>query len=390
MGIIMKRKITDSIVYVGADDLTIDLFESQYQVPNGISYNSYIILDDKITIMDTIDKRCTEEWLTNIEETLGNQEPSYLVVSHMEPDHAANIKTLSEKYPTMQVVGNAKTFDMINAFFDIDLTERMVTVKEGDILSLGSHTLQFYMAPMVHWPEVMVTYEVSEKVLFSADGFGKFGALSVEEPWAEEAKRYYYNIVGKYGVQVQMLLKKAAGLDISRICPLHGPVLTENLGYYIDKYNTWSSYIPEDQGVLIAYASIYGNTAAAAEKMAEIIRAQGVRNVLVRDLAREDMAQVVSDAFTYDKLIIASPTYDGGVFPCVDTFLRKLQMKNYQKRKVGFMENGSWAPMAAKKMREAMEGLKEVTICEQVVSIKSAMKAANIDEMKKLTEELCM
>lgn len=390
MGIIMKRKITDSIVYVGADDLTIDLFESQYQVPNGISYNSYIILDDKITIMDTIDKRCTEEWLTNIEETLGNQEPSYLVVSHMEPDHAANIKTLSEKYPTMQVVGNAKTFDMINAFFDIDLTERMVTVKEGDILSLGSHTLQFYMAPMVHWPEVMVTYEVSEKVLFSADGFGKFGALSVEEPWAEEAKRYYYNIVGKYGVQVQMLLKKAAGLGISRICPLHGPVLTENLGYYIDKYNTWSSYIPEDQGVLIAYASIYGNTAAAAEKMAEIIRAQGVRNVLVRDLAREDMAQVVSDAFTYDKLIIASPTYDGGVFPCVDTFLRKLQMKNYQKRKVGFMENGSWAPMAAKKMREAMEGLKEVTICEQVVSIKSAMKAANIDEMKKLTEELCI
>ena len=331
--------ITDSILYVGVDDKTIDLFESQYIVPNGISYNSYVIMDDKITIMDTVDARKTEEWMANLEQVLGTQTPAYLVVSHMEPDHASNIKLLMDKYPQMQVVGNAKTFAMIPQFFDVDLTDRTVVVKEGDTLSLGTHTLQFFMAPMVHWPEVMVTYEQTEKVLFSADGFGKFGALDTDEAWTCEARRYYFNIVGKYGAQVQALLKKAATLDIQTICPLHGPILKENLGYYLGKYDVWSKYEPEDEGVFIAYASIHGNTAKAAKKMAQILEEKGAKRVAIADLSRDDMAEAVEDAFRHDKLLLASATYDGGLFPCMEDFLHHLKAKNYQKRTVALMEN---------------------------------------------------
>ena len=319
--------ITSSILYVGVDDKTLDLFESQYIIPNGVSYNSYIILDEKITIMDTVDARKTDEWLANVEQVLRGKEPTYLVVSHMEPDHAANIKILMDKYPNMQVVGNAKTFAMIPQFFDVDLTGRMVVVKEGDTLSLGSHTLQFFMAPMVHWPEVMVAYEQSEKVLFSADGFGKFGALDADEAWTCEARRYYFNIVGKYGVQVQALLKKAATLDIQIICPLHGPILKEDLGYYIGKYDIWSKYEPEDEGVFIAYASIHGNTAKAAKKLAEMLEEKGAKRVAIADLSRDDMAEAVEDAFRHDKLVVASSTYDGGLFPCMEDFLAHLKAK---------------------------------------------------------------
>lgn len=380
--------ITDSILYVGVDDKTIDLFESQYIVPNGISYNSYVIMDDKITIMDTVDARKTEEWMANLEQVLGTQTPAYLVVSHMEPDHAANIKLLMDKYPQMQVVGNTKTFAMIPQFFDVDLTDRTVVVKEGDTLSLGTHTLQFFMAPMVHWPEVMVTYEQTEKVLFSADGFGKFGALDTDEAWTCEARRYYFNIVGKYGAQVQALLKKAATLDIQTICPLHGPILKENLGYYLGKYDVWSKYEPEDEGVFIAYASIHGNTAKAAKKMAQILEEKGAKRVAIADLSRDDMAEAVEDAFRHDKLLLASATYDGGLFPCMEDFLHHLKAKNYQKRTVALMENGSWAPMAAKKMREYLEGMKEITICEPVVTIKSAMKEDTLKVMEELAEKL--
>ncbi len=380
--------ITDSILYVGVDDKTIDLFESQYIVPNGISYNSYVIMDDKITIMDTVDARKTEEWVANLEQVLGTQTPAYLVVSHMEPDHAANIKLLMDKYPQMQVVGNAKTFAMIPQFFDVDLTDRTVVVKEGDTLSLGTHTLQFFMAPMVHWPEVMVTYEQTEKVLFSADGFGKFGALDTDEAWTCEARRYYFNIVGKYGVQVQALLKKAATLDIQTICPLHGPILKENLGYYLGKYDVWSKYEAEDEGVFIAYASIHGNTAKAAKKMAEILEEKGAKRVAIADLSRDDMAEAVEDAFRHDKLFLASATYDGGLFPCMEDFLHHLKAKNYQKRTVALMENGSWAPMAAKKMTAILETMKDITICEPVVSIKSTMNEANLNTMKELAEKL--
>lgn len=381
-------KITDSILYVGVDDKTLDLFESQYIIPNGVSYNSYVILDDKITIMDTVDARKTEEWIANVEQVLGDKEPAYLVVSHMEPDHAANIKMLMDKYPQMQVVGNAKTFPMIQQFFDVDLTGRTVVVKEGDTLNLGAHTLQFFMAPMVHWPEVMVAYEQSEKILFSADGFGKFGALDVEEDWACEARRYYFNIVGKYGVQVQALLKKAATLDIQMICPLHGPILKENLGYYIGKYDTWSKYEPEDEGVFIAYASIHGNTAKAAKKLAEILEEKGAKKVAIADLSRDDLAEAVEDAFRYDKIVVASSTYDGGLFPCMEDFLAHLKAKNYQKRTVALMENGSWAPIAAKKMREYLDGMKNMTVCEPVITIKSTMNAANLEAMKELAEKL--
>lgn len=377
-------KITDSILYVGVDDKTLDLFESQYVIPNGISYNSYVIMDDKITIMDTVDGRKTEEWLANLKTVLGEKEPAYLVVSHMEPDHAYNIKLLAELYPNMQVVGNAKTFAMIPQFFDIDLSERMVVVKEGDTLELGTHTLQFFMAPMVHWPEVMVSYEQSEHVLFSADGFGKFGALDVNEPWACEARRYYFNIVGKYGVQVQALLKKAATLDIQTICPLHGPILKEELGYYIEKYDIWSKYDPEDEGVLIAYASIHGNTAKAAKELAAMLEEKGAKKVVVADLSRDDMAEAVEDAFRYDKLIVACSTYDGGLFPCMEDFLAHLKAKNFQKRKVGLVENGSWAPMAAKYMRAAFEKMKEIEICDTIVTIKSVLKA----DSRKVLEEL--
>lgn len=381
-------KITDSILYVGVDDKDLDLFESQYVVPNGVSYNSYVILDEKVTLMDTVDQRATKEWLENLDAVLEGRTIDYLVVSHMEPDHAANAKTLIDKFPNMKIVGNAKTFAMMSQFFDVDLTGRSVVVKEGDTLNLGAHTLQFIMAPMVHWPEVMVTYEQSEKILFSADGFGKFGALDVEESWACEARRYYFNIVGKYGAQVQALLKKAATLDIKMICPLHGPILKENLAFYIDKYNTWSSYEPEDEGVFVAYASIHGNTAEAAKEFVEMLRKNGAEKVVIADLSREDMAEAVEDAFRYSKLVVAAASYDAGVFPCMEDFLHHLKAKNYQKRTVGIIENGSWAPSAAKQMKAILEGMKNITICEPIVTIKSTLNETSRKAMEELAKEL--
>ena len=380
--------ITDSILYIGVDDKTLDLFESQYIIPNGISYNSYVILDEKVAVMDTVDVRATEEWLANLETALNGRAVDYLIVSHMEPDHASNIQRLLEKYPTIQVVGNAKTFAMIPQFFDVDIANRSIVVKEGDTLELGKHTLQFFMAPMVHWPEVMVTYEQSEKILFSADGFGKFGALDTDEAWTCEARRYYFNIVGKYGMQVQALLKKAATLDIQMICPLHGPILKEDLGYYINKYDIWSKYESEDEGVFIAYASIHGNTAKAAKKLAEMLKEKGAKRVAIADLSRDDMAEAVEDAFRHDKLVVAASTYDGGVFPCMEDFLLHLKAKNYQKRTVAIMENGSWAPMAGKKMKEMLEGMKDITICDPIVTMKSTMKESNINEMEELVAKL--
>ena len=379
--------ISDSIKYVGVDDKDIDLFESQYVVPDGVSYNSYIIFDDKITIMDTVDARATEEWVKNVEEALDGKKPEYLVISHLEPDHAANIKLIADKYPDMKLIGNAKTFQMLPQFFDEDFSDRQVVVKEGDEISLGKHSLTFVMAPMVHWPEVMVAYEKTEKILFSADGFGKFGALDTEdeEGWACEARRYYFNIVGKYGAQVQNLLKKAAALDIQTICPLHGPVLKENLGYYLNLYNTWSSYEPEDEGVLVAYASIHGNTAKAAKQIAEKLKAKGVEKMEVMDLSRDDMAEA---AFRYDKMVLACATYDGGLFPVMEDFLGHLKAKNFQKRKAALVENGSWAPLAAKKMRESLESMKNIEICENTVSIKSTVKAENVEQMDKMIDEL--
>ena len=372
--------ISDSIKYVGVDDKDIDLFESQYVVPDGVSYNSYIIFDEKITIMDTVDARATDEWVKNIEEALDGKEPSYLVISHLEPDHAANIGLIAHKYPNMQLIGNAKTFQMLPQFFDEDFAE----------ISLGSHSLTFVMAPMVHWPEVMVAYEKTEKILFSADGFGKFGALDSEddEGWACEARRYYFNIVGKYGAQVQNLLKKASALDIQTICPLHGPVLKENLGYYLDLYNTWSSYEPEDEGVLVAYASIHGNTAKAAKQIADKLKAKGVEKMEVMDLSRDDMAEAVEAAFRYDKMVLACATYDGGLFPVMEDFLNHLKSKNFQKRKAALVENGSWAPLAAKKMRESLESMKNIEICENIVSIKSTVKEENVEQMDKMIDEL--
>ena len=381
-------KISDSVVYIGVNDKTIDLFESQYKVPNGVSYNSYVILDEKVAVMDTVDKRATEQWMENLSQALNGRSVDYLVVSHLEPDHASNVQKLAELYPDMKIVGNAKIFSMLPQFFTMDLSDRSVVVKEGDTLSLGSHTLQFFMAPMVHWPEVMVEYEQSEKILFSADGFGKFGALDVEEDWTDEARRYFINIVGKYGTQVQNLLKKAATLDIQTICPLHGPVLKENLGYYIDKYLTWSSYEPEEEGVVIAYASIHGNTAKAAEKMVEILKEKGAKAVCCFDLARDDMAEAVAEAFRYDKLVIMSPTYDGALFPCMEDFLYHLKVKTYKKRTVGIVENGSWAPMAGKLMKAYLEAMKDVQICEPVVSIKSVMKEADEKNLEALAEAL--
>ena len=381
-------KVTDSVKYIGVDDHDIDLFESQYVVPNGVSYNSYVILDEKVAVMDTVDARKTDEWLANLEEALEGRNVDYIVVSHMEPDHAASLQVLAEKYPEAQIVGNAKTFNMIPQFFAFDLEGRKVVVKEGDTLSLGSHTLQFVMAPMVHWPEVMVAYETSEKILFSADGFGKFGALDADEDWACEARRYYFNIVGKYGAQVQALLKKAATLDIQTICPLHGPILKENLGYYIGKYMTWSSYEPEDDGVLVAYASIHGNTKKAAEKMKEILEAKGAKKVAITDLSRDDMAEAIEDAFRYDKLVLAAASYDASVFPCMETFLNKLTNKNYQNRKIAIIENGSWAPTAARVMKSYVEKMKKITLCEKTVTIKSAMKDADVTAMEELADEL--
>lgn len=384
-----NKKLTESVYYVGADDKTLDLFEGQYVIPEGISYNSYVIMDDKIAVMDTVDKRATDEWFQNLEEVLNGKEPDYLVILHMEPDHAANIEHFLNKYKKAKVVSNPKTFNMIPQFFEhLDLEGRKVVVNEGDELSLGSHTLTFVMAPMVHWPEVMVAYEKKEKILFSADAFGKFGALDVEDEWDCEARRYYINIVGKYGAQVQALLKKAATLDIQKIFALHGPMLTENLGYYINKYNIWSSYRPEDEGILIAYASVYGHTKQAAEKLKEILEAKGAPKVAITDLARDDMAEAVEDAFRYDRLVLASVTYDGGIFPCMESFIAHLKSKNYQNRKVAFIENGSWAPIAAKKMRAELEGLKNLTFADTTVSIKSAMKDADIKQLEALADEL--
>ena len=381
-------KISDSVVFIGVNDKTIDLFESQYKVPKGVSYNSYVILDEKVAVMDTVDKRATDPWLENLDKALDGRSVDYLVISHLEPDHASNIQRLAEKYPEMKLVGNAKIFPMLPQFFDFDFSERKVVVKEGDTLSLGSHTLQFFMAPMVHWPEVMVEYEQSEKILFSADGFGKFGALDEEEDWTDEARRYFINIVGKYGVQVQNLLKKAATLDIQTICPLHGPILKENLGFYIDKYLTWSSYEPEEDGVVIAYASIHGNTAKAAEKMAEILTDKGAKAVRLFDLSRDDMSEAVSCAFRYDKLVVMAPTYDGALFPAMEDFLYHLKVKTYRKRKVGIVENGSWAPMAGKLMRAYLEEMKDMEICEPVVSVKSVMKEADVQNMETLADAL--
>lgn len=386
----MNVTISDAVKYIGVDDTTIDLFESQYVVPEGVSYNSYVILDEKTAVMDTVDKRGMEQWEKNLLAALDGRKVDYLVVHHLEPDHAGSIARLVELFPEVTLVGNAKTFSMLPQFFDIPLEGHTLTVKEGDTLSLGEHTLSFVMAPMVHWPEVMVSYESKEKILFSADGFGKFGALSKTEDddWACEARRYYFNIVGKYGAPVQTLLKKASVLDIATICPLHGPVLKENLEYYLGIYNTWSSYQPEDKGILIAYASIHGNTAAAANRLADILRDKGAKKVVVSDLAREDMAEVIEDAFRYDRMIVAAASYDGGMFPCMQDFLHHLQAKSYQKRKVGILENGSWAPCAAKAMKGVLEGLKEVTIVEPVVTIRSTLKDSDVPELEKLADAM--
>ena len=381
--------ISEAVKYIGADDTTLDLFESQYQIPNGVSYNSYVILDEKVAVMDTIDERKTDEWFANLENVLNGRNVDYLVISHLEPDHAANIKRAADKFPQAQLVLSAKAKAMLPQFFDIaHLEERCLVVKEGDTLELGTHKLHFVMAPMVHWPEVMVEYEETEKILFSADGFGKFGALSAEEEWADEARRYFINIVGKYGVQVQGLLKKAAALDIKTICPLPGPILKENLEYYIGKYLTWSSYEPEEDGVLVACASIHGNTKTAAEKMVEVLRANGASKVVFMDLTRDDMAEAVADAFRYGKIILAAASYDSGIFPPMEDFLHRLAHKNLQKRTFGLIENGSWAPCAARGMKGILEGMKEVNVCENVVSIKSTMKDTDISKMEELAKEI--
>lgn len=380
--------ITDSIKYIGVDDKTLDLFESQYSIPNGVSYNSYVILDEKVAVMDTVDSRATDEWINNLEKALNGRTIDYLVICHLEPDHSANIKNLIEKYPNMKVVGNAKTFSMLPQFFDVDLTDKCVLIKEGDELNLGSHTLQFFMAPMIHWPEVMVAYEKSEKILFSADAFGKFGTLDTEEEWTAEAKRYYFNIVGKYGSPVQALLKKLSLLDIEVICSLHGPILKDNIDYYIDKYNTWSSYEADEEGVLVAYASIHGNTAKAAKKMASILEDKGVENVVLFDLSRGDISDGVTKAFSYDKVILAGATYDGGVFPCMEEFLLHLKNKNYQKRKIGIIENGSWGPMAGKVMKDILEKMRNIEICDSMVSIRSVAKDKDIEMMEQLADEI--
>ena len=382
------EKITEDIINIGVNDRTITLFEGQYEVKNGMAYNSYIILDEQVVVMDTVDPRATQEWLKNLEEAVGTRNVDYLVIQHMEPDHGGSIMQLLERYPDMKLVGNAKTFQMFQQFFDANPGEKAVTVKEGDTLSVGKHTLQFFMAPMVHWPEVMVTYEQSEKILFSADGFGKFGTRDAEEDWTQEARRYYINICGKYGMQVQALLKKAATLEINTICPLHGPVLTENLGYYIEKYQTWSSYKPEEEGVLIACASIHGHTLHTAEKMKELLEQKGAKKVILIDLTKEDLHETVADAFRYSRLVLAASSYDASVFPPMEDFLNRLKAKNYQNRTVGIIENGSWGPTAAKSMKSLLEGAKALTIVEPVVTIKSAMKAENIPQLEALAEEI--
>ena len=382
-----EREIVDNIFYVGADDKDIRLFEGQYHVPNGMSYNSYIIKDNKNVILDTIDQRVTGEWLKNVEDVLENEEADYLVISHLEPDHAYNIDTLIKKYPNMKLIGNSITFNILSNFFDVDISDKKIIVKEGDTINLGKHTLQFFMAPMVHWPEVMVTFEQSEKILFSADGFGKFGTLDADEDWTCEARRYYFGIVGKYGKQVQDLLKKANTLDIKMICPLHGPILKENLEYYIGKYDTWSSYKPEDKGTLVAYSSIYGNTAKVAEIIADILKENGEKVVLT-DLVRDDMAEAVEDAFRYDKMILASSSYNAGIFPPMEEFLNHLKGRNYQNRKIGIIENGSWAPSAGKGMKSILESMKDIRIVEPMITIKSTMKQGDVDKLKQLAKEI--
>lgn len=384
----INGKITDSIFYVGVNDKTIDLFESQYVVPNGVTYNSYVILDEQCAIMDTADKRASSEWMHNVTEALGGRKPEYLVVLHLEPDHSANIYAACTAYPEMKIVLSAKAKTMLPQFFPVDLSDRCIAVNEGDELSLGKHTLKFIMAPMVHWPEVMLAYETSEKVLFSADAFGKFGTLDTDEDWTCEARRYYFNIVGKYGAQVQALLKKAKSLEIETICPLHGPVLEENLEYYIGKYDIWSRYEPEDDGVLIACASIHGNTMTACKKLAELLQKKGAKKVVVTDLARDDMAEAVEDAFRYDKIVFAAASYDAGVFPCMEEFLHHLKAKNFQNRKAAILENGSWAPSAGKVMRAMIESMKNISLCEHTVTIKTTMKEQNIAEMEALADEL--
>lgn len=386
----INNKLTETVYYVGVDDKDIDLFEGQYIVPNGISYNSYIIADKKIAVMDTVDARKTNEWLINIEKVLNGKKPDYLVILHMEPDHTGSLETFLNKYPDCKIVSNTKLFAMIPQFFEglnID-DEHKVVVAEGGKLELGEHILTFVMAPMVHWPEVMVAYDNKDKILFSADGFGKFGALDTDEDWACEARRYYINIVGKYGAPVQSLLKKASTLDIEKIFPLHGPMLTENLSYYINKYDIWSSYRAEDKGILIAYASVYGHTKFAAEKLAEELNNMNQKTILT-DLARDDMAEAVEDAFRYDRLVLASVTYDGGLFPVMEQFISRLKSKNYQNRKVAFIENGSWAPLSAKLMKTEMEKLKNITIIEPVLTIKSSFKTENQETLKELARNLC-
>ena len=381
--------ISDSIKYIGVDDTTLDLFESQYIVPNGVSYNSYLILDEKIAVMDTVDARKTKEWFDNLDKELKEHVPDYLIVSHLEPDHSANIQLFTEKYKEAKLVLSAKAKAMLPQFFNIEgLDERCIVVKEGEELDLGNHHLKFIMAPMVHWPEVMVEYETTEKVLFSADGFGKFGALSHDEDWACEARRYYFNIVGKYGAPVQALLKKASTLDIKMICPLHGPILKDNLGYYIDKYQIWSSYQSEDEGVLVASASIHGNTKEVALKVVDLLKEKGVK-VAFTDLTRDDMAEAVEDAFRYSKMILAGATYDAGVFSPMEDFLHRLQHKGYQNKTVGLIENGSWAPLANKVMKDMLTPMKNITICENTVTIKSTYKDENQEAINQLVEEIC-
>lgn len=381
--------VTEDIRYIGVNDHDVDLFEGQYTVENGMSYNSYVILDEKVAVMDTVDAHFGVEWLQNLETELNGRRPDYLVVQHMEPDHSANIAVFMETYPEAQIVSSAKAFVMMQQFFGTDFPERKVVVGEGSTLKLGRHTLTFVTAPMVHWPEVIVTYDSTDKVLFSADGFGKFGALDVEEDWADEARRYYIGIVGKYGAQVQALLKKAAALDIAIICPLHGPVLNENLGYYLDKYNTWSSYAVEDEGVVIAYTSVYGHTKEAVEELAEKLNQRGCPNVVVADLARCDMAEAVADAFRYSKLVLATTTYNATIFPHMQSFIDHLTARNYQGRTVGMIENGAWAPMAAKVMKKMLETSKNLTYTDTTVTVKCALNDASRAQIDALADELC-
>lgn len=384
-----NNKITDELIYIGVDDKRTKLFEGQYLIPNGISYNSYLIKSDKNIIMDTVDKVATDGWYKNIEENLHGEKVDYLIVSHMEPDHAFNIETLANKYPNMKIIGNQMTFKFMSQFFNIDnFDQRKIIVNEGETLTLGKSIFKFIMAPMIHWPEVMMTYYENEKILFTADAFGKFGALDHKEDWLCEARRYYFNIVGKYGIQVQNLFKKLNNIEIKTICPLHGPILKENIAYYIDKYNTWSSYTPEDEGILIAYASIHGNTANVAKELAAILTKKGVKNVVLRDLVNDDMSEAVEDAFRYDKMVLAASSYNAEVFPPMEHFLNHLKGKNFQKRKIGIIENGTWAPSAAKSMLDIINKMKDINLCNNIITIKSTLKESDLQLLDNMANEL--